>query len=194
MSDKPIYGKSKTVTVFIIYQSLFLPENRYGFGYSLFVSEHTVLVNLGLALFSVCKASRTADTTADTSHTFDEVSVKEVLALFKQSYTAGFNTVAGAGVELEVFKALFLKTFGNRIGKTAGASEDSSVVGSVVEHVLFKCGNVEVAAVKECLKLFKCKNNVNIRLYGIKLNLSLFSSAGTDEDNLRVFFGFLDVF
>ena len=114
----------------------------------------------------MCKASRTADTTADASHTFDEVSVKEVLALFQAELHGRLRyRRRRQALSFEVFKTLFLKTFGNRVGKTAGASEDSSVVGSVVEHVLFKCGNVEVAAVKECLQLLKRKNSVDIRLY-----------------------------
>ena len=44
-----------------------------------FVCFFTVLVNLGLVLFTVCQAACAADTTADARHALDEVCVKQTL-------------------------------------------------------------------------------------------------------------------
>ena len=74
---------------------LFLFKLGNGITDRFFKCLSTVLVNLGFVLFTVGKTSCTADTTADTSHAFDKVTVKDSFVQLEQSHTAGFNTVAG---------------------------------------------------------------------------------------------------
>ena len=111
-----------------------------------------LMFNLGFVLFSVSQTSCTADTTADTSHAFDKVTVKDSFVQLEQSHTAGFNTVAGNCFQIKI-KILFLKSLCNSIGKTAGASKDTPEVGGVVENVLAKCCNVNILARQRRLKL-----------------------------------------
>ena len=93
---------------------LLFVEYRYGVGYGLFVSLHTVLVDLFFVLLAVGQAACAADASADARHALDEVRVEHTLALSEQSSAAGFDSVAGAGFEFEV-GAVFLQSLGNGV-------------------------------------------------------------------------------
>ena len=76
-----------------IYIILFDIQNADSVFNGLFQSLFAVFVNFGFVLFAVGKATGTADAATDTSHTFNEVDVEHVFALFKQSCATFFNTV-----------------------------------------------------------------------------------------------------
>ena len=69
-------------------------QHRHGIRDRFFKRLSAVLVDFCFVFFAVRETSRTSDTAADTSHTFDEVSVEAVFAFLKKSDLAGFNTVA----------------------------------------------------------------------------------------------------
>lgn len=162
-------------------------------GNGLFVGFHAVLIDLCLVLFAVRQASGAAYAAADARHTFYEVGVKQIFVLFEQRYAAFLDTVAGAGLKIKVFKTLFLQRFLHRVGKSSAAGEYTSEVGCVVKHILAKGGDIDIAAVKESLKLLKRHRGINIRLYGFALYLGFFSRARTDKDDLCAFLVFLYV-
>ena len=102
-----------------------------------FVCFFAVLVNLGLILFTVCQTACAADTTAGASHALDEVLLKQTAGLFHQRRTAGFDSVAGYGVECEILMSGFFECFGNSIRKTAAAGKNPAEIGSIVKNILF---------------------------------------------------------
>ena len=138
------------------------------------------------------QTARTADTTADTSHTLNEVAVKDTLIELKQSHTARLDTVADNGLDLEV-NSLLLKSLCRGIGKTAASCKDTAEVGCVVKVALLKAGEVEVTAVKECLKLLVGEDAVNPGLNLLKLCLCLLCGTGANKDNLCIGGMLLDV-
>ena len=139
------------------------------------------------------QAARTADTAADTSHALDKVCVKPVLALFEQCGTASFNSVTGTRFKLKILYVLLLESLCNGIRKTAASCKYPSEVGSVVKHTLAERHNVDILAVKECLKLLKSHRNINIGCNGLPLNLRLFRRAWTDKYDLAVRFTLFDI-
>lgn len=63
---------------------LFLFKLGNGITNRFFKCLSTVLVNLGFVLFTVGKTSCIADTTADTSHAFDKVTVENTFVQLEQ--------------------------------------------------------------------------------------------------------------
>ena len=68
----------------------------------------TEFFNENLVLFAVGQTTCAPNTSAETSHTLDEVGVKDILALFQQGNLAFLDTVAGNGLQHEV-DVLFLQ-------------------------------------------------------------------------------------
>ena len=173
---------------------LLFVEYRYGVGYGLFVSLHTVLVDLFLVLLAVGQAACAADASADARHALDEVRVEHTLALPEQSCTASFDSVAGAGFEIKVLNAVFLESLRHSIGKTAAAGEYSAEIRCVVENIFGEGHYIDISAVEQSLKLFKSHRRVDIGLDLVLLNLRFLCRAGTDEYNLAGRLMFFDIF
>lgn len=173
---------------------LLFVEYRYGVGYGLFVSLHTVLVDLFLVLLAVGQAARAAYAAAGARHTFDEIRIEHTLALPEQSCAASFDSVAGAGFEIKVLNAVFLETLRHRIGKTAAAGEYSAEIRCVVENIFGEGHYIDISAVEQSLKLFKSHRRVNIGLDLVLLNLRFLCRAGTDKYDLAGRLMFLDIF
>ena len=152
-----------------------------------------VFVNFRFVLFTVGQTSSSADTAAHACHSFDEVGVEELFAFFEEGYAAFFYAVAGAGLGVEVY-VLFFETFGDRVGETAAAGEDSAEVGGVVEDAFVEGGDVYVAAVEERLKFFKSHSRVYVWLHGVLLDFEFLGGAWAYEDYAAGAFVFFDVF
>ena len=138
------------------------------------------------------QASCAVDTTADTSHSLDEVAVKDTLAELEKRQLAGFNSVTNNGLDFEI-DVLLLHSLSRRIGKTAATGEDASEVGGVIENALLEGGKIKVAAVKQRLELLEGEDCINVGLDGLKLRLCLFSGTRSDEYHLGIGSRFLNV-
>ena len=90
--------------------------------------------------------------------------------------------------------SLIRETFGDRVGETAAAGEDSAEVGGVVEDAFVEGGYVDVAAVEERLEFFKCHSRVDIWLHGVLLDFEFLGGAWAYEDYAAGAFVFFDVF
>ena len=170
----------------------YLLKKHYSVADGLFKCFSAVLVNLGLVLLTVAETACTVDTAANASHTLDEVAVENALVELKKCHTASLDAVTNYGLNLEV-DVLLLKSLSSSLGKTAYTCEDTTEVGCVIKHALLKGCNIEVSGIKECLELLEGKNAVNVGLNLFKLSLCLLRGARTDEDNLGVGSGLLDV-
>lgn len=73
-------------------------------------------------------------------------------------------------------------------------AKDAAVVGGVVEHAFFERGEVDIAAVKQCLQLLKRQRAVNVLACRLAfLELHLLRGARPDENDLCARSGLLDV-
>ena len=153
---------------------------------------HTVLINLGLILCAVRQTTGAADAAADTCHTFDEVLGQGTAACLEKRHAALLDAVADGGLDGEV-DVLFLKSLYDCVRQTARTGKDAAVVGCIVQIAFFQLADVEVAAVNQRLKLVEGENAVNPRLGFFLLSLCLLGSARSDEDDLRLGVGLLDV-
>lgn len=119
------------------------------------------------------------------AHALDEVLLKQTAGLFHQRRTAGFDSVAGYGVECEILMSGFFECFGNSIRKTAAAGKNPAEIGSIVKNILFKGSDVDILAVKQRLQLFKRQHAVNIGLDFLKLRFRFFRRAGPNDTTLQ---------
>ena len=158
-----------------------LLQHRNRVGNGLFERLLAVLVNLGFVLFAVRQTTRTANATADTSHTFNEVRVQFSLALLQKRNLALLNAVAGAGLQQEVNPLLF-QTFRNRIGQSAATRKDSAEIRRIVQNAFFQHRDINITAVKERLQFLKGHCRINIRADTLLLYLHLLCGARTDKD------------
>ena len=193
LKKHPLTIKSRGALNAILKKPILILQQRHGVGNGLFQRFATVLVNFCLVFLAVGKTAGTTDATAGARHTFDEVGVEEVFAFFEEGYAAFFYAVAGAGLEVEVY-VLFFETFGDRVGETAAAGEDSAEVGGVVEDAFVEGGDVYVAAVEERLEFFKSHSRVDVWLHGVLLDFEFLGGAWAYEDYAAGAFVFFDVF
>ena len=139
------------------------------------------------------QASSAADASADARHSFDEVGIGEIFALFEQCHAACLYAVARACFKLEVVESVFLQTFRNGIRKTSAACENSSEIRCVIENVLFKPGYIYLTAVEKRLKLLEGHCNIDILCDLRLLHLGFFRRAGSDKHDLCGGFVLLDI-
>ena len=130
-------------------------QNRNCIGDSFFKSFSSVFINLCFVFFTVGKATCTADTSADTSHTFNEVCLKCILTLLKERNSAFLYAVTGDGVKLKISYILLFNCLSYSISKTTATCKNSSEIRSIIKNTLFKSCDINITAVKECLKFFE---------------------------------------
>ena len=125
--------------------SLFIAELEYGNSIrnGLFKTLSAVFVDLSLILFSVSKASGSADTAADARHTLDKVGIEQILRLLEQSDLALLDTVAGTRLKLKIGIAVLAQALCDSIRQTAAAGKNSAVVGGIIKNTILERGDVD---------------------------------------------------
>lgn len=123
------------------------------------------------------EATCAADTTADTRHTLDEVSVGEVFALFEECDTALVDTVASARFKFEI-DILLVERLLQRVAESSASCEDSAEVRSVVEYAFFKRSDFHILAVEECLQFLEREGGVDVRFDFLVENLCFLAVQG----------------
>ena len=86
-----------------------------------------------------------------------KVAFKYVLRGFEQCGPAGFNSVAGDALAFKIGYAALLQRLYDGVGKPAAARKYAAVIRGVVENIFRQFRKLQIAAVKQCLKLSKVR-------------------------------------
>ena len=111
LKKHPLTIKSRGALNAILKKPILILQQRHGVGNGLFQRFATVLVYFCLVFLAVGKTAGTTDATAGARHTFDEVDVGEVFALFEECDAALVDAVASATFEVEIDVLLFERLF-----------------------------------------------------------------------------------
>ena len=126
----------------------------------------------------------TADAATLTSHSFNEVSNRNLLVLLQQSHLAGGDSITDLRLEFKALDLQLLDRLSDCIRQTTAASKDTAIVRSIVQNILTKRSQVEVSGIEQRLKFLKRHHAINVRTDLLSLELHLLCRARTNEHHL----------